>query len=52
VAAGRGNQRISFSYIDLSAPWAQLMPGAGAIPGQASQFIGGVNLVAEKLPRS
>jgi Acetoacetate decarboxylase (ADC) len=63
---GATAQRVSYSYVeahwttvagtvrlavDARQPWAKLMPGAGAVPGQASHFVGGINLVAEKLPR-
>jgi Acetoacetate decarboxylase (ADC) len=61
---GTRAQRVSFSYVganwttlpgsirlrvDRAQPWARLVPGSGPIAGQASRFVGGLNLVAEKL---
>ncbi len=62
---GSSRRRVSFSYaeqhwtskvgtvhleIDPNEPWAGLVPDSRRFPGQASHFVGGLNLAAERLP--
>ena len=57
-------QRVSFAYVeehwtsqrgevrlecDARESWAGLVPHAGSFPGAFSRFVGGVNLVVERL---
>jgi Acetoacetate decarboxylase (ADC) len=62
--AGAGAQRVSFAYVDAHwasrsgtvrleidrrEQWAGLVPGVGPFTGEFSHFVGGCNLVAERL---
>jgi hypothetical protein len=57
-------QRVSFAYLDAhwssergsvrvagddGEPWAALVPANGSFPGEVTHFVGGFNLVAERL---
>ena len=61
---GAAAQRVSFAYVeehwtsqrgtvrlesDVHESWAGLVPCAGSFPGAFSRFVGGVNLVVERL---